>query len=60
MTDKLSKNFRGVGVGPLSNVLAVKKTWLPIFPLLKIHYGPSIMSQGKTPRKDTQGEVTRV
>ena len=23
MTDKLSKNFRGVGVGPLSNILAV-------------------------------------
>ena len=26
MTGKLSKNFHGVGIGPLSNMLAVK-TW---------------------------------
>ena len=25
MTGKLSKNFHGVGIGPLSNILAVKK-----------------------------------
>ena len=26
MTGKLSKNFHGAGIGPLSNILAVKKS----------------------------------
>ena len=38
MTGKLSKNFHGVGIGPLSNILAVKSSsyLLPKFSIVTL------------------------